>query len=68
MYIAAKFFNMFSPGDEIPEEEVKESWVLDGLAQKVESKEEFLDNINAADAELLDALDPDKTVKRGKNK
>lgn len=68
MYIAAKFFNMYSPGDEIPEAEVKESWVVDGLAQKVESKAEFLDNVNAADAELLDALDPDKTVKRGKNK
>lgn len=68
MYIAAKFFNMFSPGDEIPEAEVKESWVIDGLVQKVESKEEFLDNVSAADAELLEALDPDKPVKRGKNK
>lgn len=68
MYIAAKFFNMFSPGDEIPEAEVKESWVIDGLVQKVQSKEEFLDNVSAADAELLEALDPDKPVKRGKNK
>lgn len=68
MYIAAKFFNMYSPGDEIPEAEVKQSWVADGLVQKVESKEEFLDNVNAADAELLEALDPDKPVKRGKNK
>jgi len=66
MYIAAKFFNMFSPGDEV--EAPNPKWIESGLVQQVESKEKFMEMVDAKDTELLDALDPEKPVKRGKAK
>jgi len=68
MYIANKFFNEYRPGDEIPDEDVNPLWVESGLVQEVESKEEFIRMVEENDAELLDALDPDKPVKRGRPK
>lgn len=66
MYIATRFFNEYRPGDEVAEP--KEGWIIAGLVQEVESKEEFMQMVDEKDAELLEALDPDKPVKRGKNK
>ena len=66
MYIANRFFNEYRPGDEVLEP--KEGWIIAGLVQEVESKEQFMQMVESADAELLEALDPDKPDKRGKNK
>lgn len=60
-YVAQRFFNTYSPGDEVPEP--KESWIESGLVLLISEKEEFMQAVSVD--EEIESLDPEKP-KRGK--
>lgn len=54
MYLATKFFNNFIPGQEVPIEIVKMSWLESGLVTLVEKSEPANTNTE------IENLDPEK--------
>ena len=60
-YVAQRFFNTYSPGDEVSEP--NKFWIESGLVLLVSDKEEFMQA--ASVDEEVESLDPEKP-KRGK--